>query len=194
MKLSLHRIKVRQELDIRATIEPLVDVVYYSRMNTEFESSGVSAVDHFLRFGAKAGQRPNAYFWPDWYIKSNPDIPSDPVAALVHYIIYGWREGRNPSPDFDGSEYLNYYPDVRDSDLGPLLHYLRYGRQENRNVFPPRNGFDEKQSDQEQNHSGDRHACLLTVRDSSPTHRMSEVFALLRAATTGSIGFSRKNS
>jgi glycosyltransferase involved in cell wall biosynthesis len=105
---------------------------WYFQKNKDVAESGMSAIFHYLLYGAKEGRDPNPFFDTSWYLTRNRDVASSGMNPLMHYLRHGAREGRDPSPSFDTSYYLEQNPDVATSGMNPLVHYLKHGLKEGR--------------------------------------------------------------
>jgi glycosyltransferase involved in cell wall biosynthesis len=110
----------------------LFDDHYYATHYPEFAESKLSALDHYVKVGSAAGNKPNAFFDDAYYRQANPDIAASKTNPLVHFIKFGAKEGRNPSRLFNTRLYLQTHPDVAETGVNPLWHFLRYGAAENR--------------------------------------------------------------
>ncbi|MGS4886883.1 calcium-binding protein [Roseibium sp. MB-4] len=93
----------------------LFDESYYLEQNPDVAAAGVSALDHYLNFGADEGRLPSAegttaddegvieledgtLFDEAYYLAQNPDVAAAGVSAVDHYLAFGADEGRAPSP------------------------------------------------------------------------------------------------
>ncbi len=111
---------------------PLFDVKFYLDKYTEVATSGLSALEHYVKFGAALGYQPNRFFDVDFYL-SAVGMPSNIATnALSHYIQYGQFLDINPNPLFDKKWYLQKYQDVAVANIDPFTHYVVHGFQENR--------------------------------------------------------------
>lgn len=106
------------------------DPEWYVSQNPEIASSGLTPLEHYLRYGKQQGLHP--YFDEDWYLLEYPDVATSGLDPREHYERYGKQEGRHPR--FDGDWYVTRYPDVAASGIAPLEHYTRHGKAEGR--FP----------------------------------------------------------
>lgn len=110
----------------------IVDAEWYAHTYPEAARSGLSPVEDYLEFGARAGRNPNPYFDTAWYLKTYPDVAGAGLNPLVHYAEDGAAEGRDPGPAFDTSYYVKANPEAVASGMNPLQHYLAHGRAEGR--------------------------------------------------------------
>ncbi|MGX7706933.1 hypothetical protein [Methylobacterium sp. Gmos1] len=104
----------------------LFDVNHYLLESPDVVADGGDPLEHFCRFGAREGRRPNLYFDPAWYaglyLGGNPDG----VNPLCHYIRVGERAGFRPACTFDPAWYARTYG-LR-SGTSALRHYLTHRR------------------------------------------------------------------
>ncbi|HWX17793.1 MAG TPA: glycoside hydrolase family 99-like domain-containing protein [Chthoniobacterales bacterium] len=112
---------------------PLFDCAWYLEQYPDVASAGLDPLQHYLKFGARAGRDPSPLFDSSWYLEQNPDLGSD-VNPLRHYLEYGALEGRDPHPLFSASWYLAQNPEV--AGRNPLEHYLRWGCHHGRSPHP----------------------------------------------------------
>lgn len=57
-----------------------------------------SELDHYLRFGWRAGISPAPGFDPRWYLEQYPDVAIAGVEPFRHFLEYGYKEGRVGDP------------------------------------------------------------------------------------------------
>lgn len=109
------------------------------------------AVDHWVRYGIRAGMNGKAdadprltVLDPVFYLTRYPDLRdsfgTDVVKAQNHWVNYGIKECRQGSPNFSIIDYLLRNPDVSAS-MGmnctlALEHWLNHGGKEGRNAAP----------------------------------------------------------
>ena len=60
-----------------------------------------SPLEHFLRFGAAMGLKPNPFFDTSWYVEANSEARHSAMNPLLHYISLGHKEGCVPCRAFD---------------------------------------------------------------------------------------------
>jgi hypothetical protein len=70
----------------------LVDPHYYFENYPHAIKPGLTASEHYVRFGAQDGYNPSAQFNTQQYLAENPDAVNDGINPLVHYILN--RQGR----------------------------------------------------------------------------------------------------
>jgi hypothetical protein len=98
---------------------PYIDEAYYRARYSDVRESGVSALEHYLKFGDAEGRNPHPLFSAEWY-KRTHGVRAN---ALQHYIDSGWRSGLAPHPAFA----LNWYVEKYQVSADPLLHYILNG-------------------------------------------------------------------
>ena len=77
---------------------PWFDAEWYCAQYPDAASSGISAAEHYLRFGEAEGRWPGPGFDPEWYLATYSDVAATGQSPLAHYIRYGEKEGRLPGP------------------------------------------------------------------------------------------------
>ena len=77
----------------------LFDEEYYLANNPNIETTGISAVEHYLLLGWKEGRNPCAKFNTKYYLSAHPDVADSLINPLIHYIEHGKAENRTISPD-----------------------------------------------------------------------------------------------
>ncbi|MCJ9430767.1 glycosyltransferase [Kordiimonas marina] len=128
--MTVKRAKRDPKLVAKVAETGLFDERWYQKTYPKTKAWGLSRLDYFVRHGARAGHRPNAYFDPAFYgAQAGID---DPIDALLHYASTGWRAGLDPSPMFQLEPYLSCNADLADAGVEPLSHFLKYGRNEGR--------------------------------------------------------------
>ena len=65
-----------------------VDPYYYYRIYPDVISGGMTAVDHYLRYGAQEGRNPSENFNTLKYLVEHPEIVRKGINPLVHFIIH----------------------------------------------------------------------------------------------------------
>ncbi|MBO6505228.1 MAG: glycosyltransferase [Kordiimonadaceae bacterium] len=126
--LALEEKKMRSVVDAMQTISDsgLFDADWYLAANLDVRASGMPALYHFARFGAKEMRQPNPVFASRWYQDTYGDKKS--VAnPLIHYIKKGVARGNNPAPDFCANSYRIVNEQHMKDDDDPLLHFLTVG-------------------------------------------------------------------
>lgn len=137
--------------------EPLVELVldynWYGMYYQDKIPDGMTANEHYAKFGEKEGLFPNQRILKlsnvlstldvDWYASEYNDVKKSGINPIFHYIVYGYAEGRQPNKEeaklskfrvegFDADWYSWRYPDVKQRGFEPLEHYLLHGRGEGR--------------------------------------------------------------
>lgn len=123
------------------------DALFYS--NTYMlngNTTGMTAIEHFVQFGAPAMAMPNPTFDPAFYKQSYADLAGtnfDAADLLYHFMQFGLDEGRVPNATlnatFDADAYLAAYPAVAayvnanladfggSTSNGAIAHYVKFG-------------------------------------------------------------------
>lgn len=70
----------------------LFDEPYYASQVADL--GGLTALDHYLTTGWRAGHDPSERFSTELYLEENDDVDEADVNPLVHYLRYGREEGR----------------------------------------------------------------------------------------------------
>ncbi len=81
----------------------LFNPAWYAATYKDVEIIGLSAIEHFLRYGLLMGRNPGPDFDIDFYLAQNRDLGSDKLGALLHFIRHGRSEGRAPKPNLTRS-------------------------------------------------------------------------------------------
>jgi hypothetical protein len=102
----------------------LLEPSWYRKRYTDVGGNDLSALQHFIHFGAAEKRDPNRFFDTEWYVEHNPDVASSGLNPLQHYLQAGAAELRNPHPRFDAVYYVQQHPDAA---VNPLLYHLRVG-------------------------------------------------------------------
>jgi len=76
----------------------LFDEQWYLNRYPEVAKSELTAVEHFIKYGAEKGYNPSNLFDTCWYLKTYPDVAQGKINPLLHYIIYGKAENRLCQP------------------------------------------------------------------------------------------------
>lgn len=101
---------------------------WYKSKYPDVVNASMDPLEHYIKYGDKAGRLPNPYFEPNYYRRVAPGAAKSGDLALLHYAARGWMNGRNPSPQFSLKLYRAHYSDVCDAETDPLLHYLSRGQ------------------------------------------------------------------
>ncbi len=124
---------------------PGFESAYYAEQNPSFAETGLSAFEHYLRYGREAGISPtrpervknvefrdlveqSGLFDRDWYLARSPDLKRIGRDPLDHFTEHGALEGRDPGPGFESAYYAEQNPSFAETELSAFEHYLRYGR------------------------------------------------------------------
>lgn len=118
---------------------PFFDTAYYLRMNKDVAAAvargGITAEEHFLKYGAAEKRNPNGYFDTSYYLSKYTDVAAavnaKKITAYDHFINYGLKESRDPSSFFDTNYYLKHNADavvlVYRNEITPFEHFVRVG-------------------------------------------------------------------
>lgn len=74
------------------------DEKWYLEKYPDVYNSGMSAYEHFVKYGMDENRSPGPYFNTTWYLQKYPDIEKSKLNPLLHYIETGFLEGRQPNP------------------------------------------------------------------------------------------------
>lgn len=80
-----------------------VDAGWYAGRYRDVAILGMDPAEHYLRYGAPMGRRPNPEFDTRFYAAACTDVPpADPpggITPLAHFLASGRADGRHPSPE-----------------------------------------------------------------------------------------------
>ena len=62
---------------------------WYRSRYPDVEASGMSAVEHYLRYGAALGRDPGRHFETLYYLELNPEVADGPLNPLLHHVMHG---------------------------------------------------------------------------------------------------------
>ncbi|WP_156995496.1 hypothetical protein [Elstera litoralis] len=69
---------------------PYFDAAYYLRTNKDVQaavlSGGITAEDHFTKFGAAEKRNPNAYFDANYYLAKYTDVAASVTAKKIYRL------------------------------------------------------------------------------------------------------------
>ena len=82
----------------------LFNEVWYIQRYPEIADSGLSAIEHFLKYGASKGYSPSESFDTRWYLQTYPDVAQGSINPLLHYIMHGRAEQRHCQPIKDNKQ------------------------------------------------------------------------------------------
>jgi hypothetical protein len=108
----------------------LFSAAWYTRQYADVRASGLTPIQHYVRFGALLQRDPSPLFSTSYYRQQIPDDDSAHRNPLMHYLVHGWQNGLRPNPDFDPREYLKRHPDVAAAGVEPFGHYISHGGRE----------------------------------------------------------------
>ena len=111
--------------DLAQQIGVILDAEWYLHRYPDVGTSGLSAEEHFVRFGIGKLHDPNPFFDGRWYFAQNPDVQTSGLHPLLHYLRVGAAELRDPSERFEAAWYAAEHPEAAGN---PLLFHLTEGR------------------------------------------------------------------
>ena len=81
---------------------PLFDKAWYLNKYPDVARQGLSAAEHYLRFGAAELRQPSVYFDPQYYVvEQSPEIQQTGINPLLHFLKNGRDLGRKPRALFE---------------------------------------------------------------------------------------------
>ena len=72
-----------------------MDRPFYLEQNPDFETSKLSAEEHYVRFGWKEGRQPHPDFDGERYLQLKPDVRAAGLNPLLRWHRHGKEEGRS---------------------------------------------------------------------------------------------------
>ncbi len=81
-------------LTVPFVLQNHVDSEYYLQKYKDVAENGISAVDHYIRYGWREGRQPNPQFDAEFYASQYPEGSLRDINPLAHYILIGRREGK----------------------------------------------------------------------------------------------------
>jgi hypothetical protein len=75
-----------------------MESAWYLERYPDVSAAGLTAVEHYLKFGALMGRDPGPQFSTVFYQKQNRDVDPEVWNPLVHFLTFGIQEGRQPTP------------------------------------------------------------------------------------------------
>ena len=75
----------------------LFNADWYINEYPDVAITGLSSLDHFIKYGFHMSRDPGPKFSTEFYLKQNPDVKKSGIHPLIHYIKYGINEGRSSS-------------------------------------------------------------------------------------------------
>jgi capsular polysaccharide biosynthesis protein len=80
---------------------------YYLKNHPFLLEQSLTPLEHYIRYGEAAGDKPSRTFDPTWYLATYEDVKEAGFSALAHYLLHGRHEGRlTASPDIKDIESL----------------------------------------------------------------------------------------
>ena len=77
---------------------PLFDAALYLENYPDVAAAGLTAAEHYLRYGASEGREPSKDFDGSWYLSYYDDVADSGINPLLHFERFGRAEGRLPRP------------------------------------------------------------------------------------------------
>jgi len=74
----------------------LFNADWYVNKYPDVSITGLSSIDHFIKYGFYIGRDPGPNFNSEYYLSQNPDVKKSGIHPLIHYIKHGINEGRLP--------------------------------------------------------------------------------------------------
>src|SRR4051812_20426965 len=106
----------------------LFDPAWYALMYGDFVAQEEDPLQHFLKYGAELGYRPNPLFDVSFYVEQSGGVPR-PHNPLAHYVLIGSAKGIDPHPLFDEAWYRRFLTACRlRAPQTSLGHFLHVGR------------------------------------------------------------------
>lgn len=75
----------------------LFNADWYINEYPDVAITGLSSLEHFVKYGFHINRDPGPKFNTEFYLKQNPDVKKSGIHPLLHYIKYGINEGRASS-------------------------------------------------------------------------------------------------
>lgn len=75
----------------------LFNADWYINEYPDVAITGLSSLEHFVKYGFHINRDPGPKFNTEFYLKQNPDVKKSGIHPLLHYIKYGISEGRTSS-------------------------------------------------------------------------------------------------
>ena len=176
--LALKRLSPSWRRQLRIlTDSPLLDERYYEERYPDVRSSGMTAAEHFLCFGAAERRDPHPLFNTGYYLDRYCGGSPGRLNPLVDFLTNGARLGRRPHPLFVTSYYVDHTRGIAPEGENPLVHFLGTKAAEGRRphpLFDP--AYYAKTLRASLGPSGNAlvHYCENATRVSLPTHPLFE--------------------
>jgi glycosyltransferase involved in cell wall biosynthesis len=71
---------------------------WYRQHYPDVERTGLSPIDHYLRYGADLGRDPSKGFNTRRYLEAYPEVAQSGMNPLVHFVLEGQEKGYSPLP------------------------------------------------------------------------------------------------
>ena len=79
----------------------LFDADWYATAYPDVRSTGLSAAEHYLKYGVAFGRNPSLRFNTRFYLSRYPDVAASGMNPLLHYLQFGHAENRQIQPESD---------------------------------------------------------------------------------------------
>jgi hypothetical protein len=101
----------------------LFDEAWYLERYPDVAGFEMSAMRHYLLFGAAEGRDPSPLFDTSWYLENYPDVAKRGLNPFVHYLVRGAIEGRHPRSPWEARAETARGPEVirRHGGTAPVL-------------------------------------------------------------------------
>jgi len=133
MQQSLERSKIRSGSKLAAKY---FDFAYYLKELGRTDLAGLTAFEHYLKEGWRAGLSPHPLFDVEYYLQQHPQLRLAGKEPFEYFLSSGPHDKRNPCALFNARWYLAQNLDVEDATMNALVHYLDFGSMEGRLANP----------------------------------------------------------
>ena len=162
--IKKEKYKEKRQIEI-VRHSPFFDEQWYLEQYPDVRASGMTAAEHYVKFGWKEGRNPGFNFDTNDYLREYPELFEKNWCPLFHYMLslkdtkpkINYRDiildflnkhtnkykGKSndykliaKSKYFDKLWYLKTYPDVKREKIDPIEHYMKFGWKEGRNPGP----------------------------------------------------------
>jgi GT2 family glycosyltransferase len=104
------------------------DDVWYARHYPEVAQKNITALEHYMTFGIKSDNAPNAMFDPQFYLRRMPVAATLGWNPLLHYLLVGTVLDVDPHPLFASAWYRAKYA-IDQPNISTLSHFQTIGRE-----------------------------------------------------------------
>lgn len=91
--IKKEKYKEKRQIEI-VRHSPFFDEQWYLEQYPDVRASGMTAAEHYVKFGWKEGRNPSFNFDTNDYLFLNPDIKIKNICPVVHFEKYGKKEGK----------------------------------------------------------------------------------------------------